>query len=71
MVPLESASESYLVRIYRRDPRDPEGVAGLVEIIEQERTETFKNAGELMRLLRIGNGNTGGTPAKMESEAAG
>lgn len=53
MGPTESALESYLVRIYRRDRRDPQLVAGLVELIEQERTETFKNAGELLGILGI------------------
>ena len=59
MVPLESASESYLIRIYRRDPRDPQLVAGLVELIEKERTETFKNAGELLGILGIAGGTAG------------
>ena len=59
MGPQDSFAESYLVRIYRRDRREPRRVAGLVEIIEQERTETFKNAGELMRILGIRSGTTG------------
>lgn len=58
--------ESYLVRIYRRDPRDPGSVAGLVEIIERERSETFKSAEELMRILEIDGGNAGGRPEKKE-----
>ena len=61
MVPLESASESYLIRIYRRDPGDPRLVAGLVELIEKERTETFKNAAELLAILGIAGGAVGDT----------
>jgi hypothetical protein len=48
-----NAPESYLIRIYRRDPQDPRRIAGVVELIEQERTEHFKSAGELMRILAI------------------
>lgn len=47
------APESYLIRIYRRDPQDPRRIAGVVELIEQERTEHFKSAEELMRILGI------------------
>jgi hypothetical protein len=54
-----SPSESYLVRIYRRDKREPLLVAGLVELIEQERTETFKNAEELLGILGIPGTATG------------
>ena len=53
MVPVESTSKSYLVRIYRRDRRNPRRIAGVVELFEQERTETFKSARELMRIIGI------------------
>lgn len=52
-----SSPESYLVRIYRRDEQDPRRVAGLVEMIERERTESFKSADDLMRILGIDGGH--------------
>lgn len=64
---MASSPESYLVRIYRRDEQAPRRIAGLVEIIERERTEAFKNADELMNILGICSGNNGGRSEKKES----
>jgi hypothetical protein len=58
--------DSYLVRIYRRDPQEPRRVAGLVEIIERESSATFKSAEELMRILGIGGVSSGEKPGKRE-----
>jgi hypothetical protein len=52
------AAESYLIRIYRRDLREPQRVAGVVELIEQERTESFKSVEALMQILGIGSGSS-------------
>ena len=53
MVPLESGYESYLVRIYRRDTEKPSRVSGIVEVIEQERSEVFTCTEDLLRVLGI------------------
>lgn len=39
--------DSYLVRIYRRDENDPEGITGTVEKIGTEKSHGFKNLAEL------------------------
>ena len=43
--------ESYIVRIYRRDHNKPLEIAGLVESIEAEKKQAFKNMNELSRIL--------------------
>ena len=39
--------ESYIVRIYRRDEKDPAGIVGLVEVVESGQTRKFMNLNEL------------------------
>jgi len=43
--------ESYIVRIYRRDDNKPVEIAGIVESIEAEKKQPFKNMDELSRIL--------------------
>jgi hypothetical protein len=43
--------ESYIVRIYRRDHNKTIEIAGLVESIEAEKKQAFKNMDELSRIL--------------------
>jgi hypothetical protein len=43
--------ENYIVRIYRRDQDRPDGIAGLVELVEAEKKQAFKNMDELSRIL--------------------
>jgi len=43
--------ESYIVRIYRRDGNDPEGIVGMVSGAEDEGGKAFRNAGELAGIL--------------------
>ncbi|MDD2732815.1 MAG: hypothetical protein PHF56_02650 [Desulfuromonadaceae bacterium] len=43
--------ESYIVRIYRRDPKDSRKIAGQVEIIEEEVKRTFGSREELWGIL--------------------
>jgi hypothetical protein len=43
--------DTYIVRIYRRDHAEPNNIVGVVEIIEANVKETFKNAVELTRIL--------------------
>ena len=43
--------DTYIVRIYRRDHAEPDNIAGVVEIVEENAKETFKNVVELARIL--------------------
>ncbi len=43
--------DTYIVRIYRRDARDPQQIVGRVEDAESGDSRTFHNASELVRLL--------------------
>jgi hypothetical protein len=43
--------ENYIVRISRRDEKDPERVTGQVEVIGKEEKKAFKNIEELMEIL--------------------
>lgn len=52
-IPDRGNSESYLIRIYRRDERGSCRIAGLVEIIGEDKTACFRTAGELMEIMGI------------------
>ena len=43
--------ENYIVRIYRRDHDKPAEIAGIVESVEAEKKQSFKNMDELSRIL--------------------
>ena len=43
--------ENYIVRIYRRDADDPEGVVGTVECVETQIQQPFHGIGRLGMLL--------------------
>lgn len=43
--------ENYIVRIYRRDQDRPSEIAGLVELVEVEKKQAFKNMDELSQIL--------------------
>jgi hypothetical protein len=43
--------DCYIVRIYRRDPNAPEGVAGTVELVECQLVKPFQTIGELTEIL--------------------
>ncbi len=43
--------ESYLIRIYRRDKENPEGVIGIIEEIGAEKKEPFRNLSELGKII--------------------
>jgi uncharacterized membrane protein len=43
--------ENYIVRIYRRDQDRPSEIAGLVELVEAEKKQAFKNIDELSQIL--------------------
>ncbi len=43
--------ESYVVRVYRRDAKDSEKLAGLVELVEVDEEKAFTSFGELRAIL--------------------
>ena len=43
--------ENYIVRIYRRDHDESVNVVGIVESVETEKKQAFKNMDELTRIL--------------------
>lgn len=43
--------ESYIVRVYRRNGKDPANVVGLVEIVETRERKAFKNAMEMWEIM--------------------
>lgn len=43
--------ENYIVRIYRRDHDKPVEIAGIVELVEAEKKQSFKNMDELSQIL--------------------
>jgi len=45
--------ENYIVRIYRRDQDRPDEIAGLVELVEAQKKQSFKNMDELSQILCI------------------
>jgi hypothetical protein len=49
-----SGVESYIVRVYRRDP---DGIAGVVEWTRRKRQVTFRSIAQLETILRRGAGS--------------
>lgn len=45
--------DNYIVRIFRRDARDPEKIAGLVEIVATDEQRTFCGCDELREILGL------------------
>lgn len=43
--------ESYVVRVYRRDAKDSEKLAGLVELTDREEEKPFVSFAELRKIL--------------------
>jgi hypothetical protein len=61
---MATVGESYVVRIYRRDPDDPRRVTGLVEAAEPGTRASFRTAADLLRLLGLGRRVSSKTTAK-------
>lgn len=62
--------ESYIVRIYRRDPKNPRIVAGTVEEVGIEGKKGFGNFDELRGILSVsprGGARRGSAAARLES----
>ena len=60
-LPLASP-ESYVVRIYRRDPRLPSRVVGTVEVVADGSERGFKSLRELQQILARGQGASQAAP---------
>jgi len=45
--------ESYVVRIYRRDPNHPDRMEGILITVEAEGGQAFHSGAELLRLLTL------------------
>ena len=56
--------ESYVVRIYRRDPQHPDQVAGLVEGVGLEKSKSFRTVAELLQLMALIQALPGQTESK-------
>ena len=46
-----AVAESFIVRIYRRDLDNPEGMVGLVETVGSDQVKKFSSGRELLRLI--------------------
>ena len=51
---MAAVSESYVVRIYRRDRQSPECISGVVERSDRDESHGFRTVNELLRLLGLG-----------------
>jgi hypothetical protein len=45
--------DSYVIRIYRRDEKNPEKAAGQVAFVEQDRIKSFACVDELVEILGL------------------
>ena len=54
----QNPPESYVVRIYRRDPRWPSRLVGTVETVANGSEQGFRNLRELQRILVAHGGHT-------------
>jgi hypothetical protein len=43
--------DSYLIRIYRRDKKNPEAIVGIIEEIDTGEKHSFKNLSELNSII--------------------
>jgi len=45
--------DSYLIRIYRREKDNPEGIVGIIEEIGNQKKHTFKDLSELSKIITV------------------
>lgn len=45
------STESYIVRVYRREEDNPQGLVGLVELVETQEKKSFRNLDELLEIF--------------------
>jgi hypothetical protein len=63
--------DSYVVRIYRRDARNPGKAAGIVEFIERGRIKSFTSVDELVKILGLKDRRTTGNVSKFKAKTRG
>ncbi len=63
--------DSYVIRIYRRDKRNPGKAAGQVEFIERGQIKSFACAGELIRILDLAEKEAPGNSSKIKAKVRG
>ena len=63
--------ESYVVRVYRRDAKDPEKLAGLVELADREEQKAFVSFAELRQILSSTGKIAQGTGEKSAKQQRG
>jgi hypothetical protein len=49
--------DSYLIRIYRREKDNPEGIVGIVEEISSKKKQPFKSLSELSVIITMPEGS--------------
>lgn len=45
--------DTYIVRVYRRDQKEGEGFAGLVEVVESEEKSAFSTVDEFLEIFHL------------------
>jgi hypothetical protein len=68
---VERPMDSYVVRIYRRDARNPGKAAGIVEFIERGRIKSFTSVDELVKILGLKDRRTTGNVSKFKAKTRG
>ncbi len=43
--------DTYIVRVYRRDPENQNSLVGMVEIVDKEKKQPFRNYDELRHIM--------------------
>jgi hypothetical protein len=51
----KSVREAYIIRIYRRDKKNPSNLVGIVEIIDTDEKMSFRNLNDLWDILNFNN----------------
>jgi len=46
--------DNYIIRIYRRDPRDPQKIVGMAESVERDEKRNFTDFGQLQEFIGMG-----------------
>jgi len=50
--PVNRIQATYVVRVYRRDPSQPDTMVGVIEDVQAGRACSFHDSAELLRILR-------------------
>ena len=51
------STESYIIRVYRREEKNAKDLVGMVEIVETQEKKSFTNFGELRDILKTRDKN--------------